>query len=96
MAPGALGAGPAGNPGSDRPSPIGPLMAAAARASPGANRGPPNPRVFGAAATEYFKLYGGGVEHLAKIGEPPLFFFQFNVASLCVLIVCALLSVEEP
>jgi hypothetical protein len=70
MAPGALGAGPAGNPWSDRPSPIGPLMVAAARASPGADRGPPNPRLFGAAATEYFELYGGGVEHLAKIGEP--------------------------
>jgi sterol carrier protein 2 len=73
MAPGALGAGPpnaTNNPWSDRPSPIGPIMAAAMQASPGADRGPPNPRLFGAAAAEYFKLYGGGVEHLAKIGEP--------------------------
>ncbi len=54
--------------------PVGPLMAAAARASPGADRGPPMPRVFGAAAAEYFGLYGGGVEHLAKIGE---LFFSF-------------------
>jgi hypothetical protein len=45
-------------------------MAAAMQASPGADRGPPNPRLFGAAAAEYFRLYGGGVEHLAKIGEP--------------------------
>lgn len=93
MAPGALGAGPAGNPWSDRPSPIGPLMAAAARASPGADRGPPNPRLFGAAAKEYFEVYGGGVEHLAKIGEPlppPL----LDLASLCVLIMSH--SGEEP
>ena len=92
MAPGALGMGPAGSPGSDRPSPIGPLMAAAARASPAADRGPPNPRIFGAAATEYFKLYGGGVEHLAKIGESPL--SSNSTSHLCVLIVC--LSGEEP
>ncbi|KAI0247767.1 thiolase-like protein [Lactifluus subvellereus] len=51
----------------DRPSPMTPFLAAAARASPDANRGPPMPRVFGAAAAEYFRKYGGGVEHLAKI-----------------------------
>lgn len=58
-------------------SPLGPLFEAAARASPGADRGPPNPRLFGAAAAEYFRTYGGGVGHLAKIGEfpssPPIF-----------------------
>jgi sterol carrier protein 2 len=27
------------------------------------------PRVFGAAATEYFRIYGGGVECLAKMGK---------------------------
>jgi len=80
MAPGALGAGTQNNPWSDRPSPVGPLMAAAARASPGADRGPPMPRVFGAAAAEYFGLYGGGVEHLAKIGE--LFFLFLRRVSV--------------
>ncbi|KAH9075572.1 thiolase-like protein [Lactarius deliciosus] len=54
MAPGALGTKPAFP---DRPSPMGPLVA----------RGPPMPRMFGAAVTEYFRKYGGGVEHLAKI-----------------------------
>ena len=66
MAPGALGTKPAFP---DRPSPIRPILVAAERASPDAKRGPPMPRVFGAAATEYFRKYGGGVEHLAKIGE---------------------------
>jgi len=64
MAPGALS-----DPWTDRPNPVMPLLVAAARASPDADRGPPMPRVFGAAAAEYFKAYGGGVEHLAKIGE---------------------------
>ena len=66
MAPGALGTKPAFP---DRPSPLRPLLVAAERASPDAKRGPPMPRIFGAAATEYFRKYGGGVEHLAKIGE---------------------------
>lgn len=67
MSPGALGIG---DPWSDRPSPIGPLMEAAGRAAPDADRRPPPmPRVFGAAAAEYFRMYGGGVECLAKIGE---------------------------
>ena len=65
MAPGALGTKSAFP---DRPSPILPVLVAAERASPDAKRGPPMPRVFGAAATEYFRKYGGGVEHLAKIG----------------------------
>lgn len=69
MAPGALGTGK-NDPWSDRPSPVGPLMVAAERASPDADpRTPPMPRVFGAAAAEYFRTYGGGVECLAKIGE---------------------------
>jgi len=67
MTPGPLGSGK----NDDRPSPIKPLMWAAARASPDADpRSLPMPRVFGAAAAEYFRMYGGGVECLAKIGEP--------------------------
>lgn len=66
MAPGALGTKSAFP---DRPNPMLPLLVAAERASPDAKRGPPMPRIFGAAATEYFRKYGGGVEHLAKIGE---------------------------
>jgi sterol carrier protein 2 len=66
MAPGSLGTKPMWP---DRPSPIAPLLMAATHASPDAKRGPSMPRVFGAAAAEYFVKYGGGVEHLAKIGE---------------------------
>jgi sterol carrier protein 2 len=66
MAPGALGTKSTFP---DRPSPMIPLLVAAERASPDAKRGPPMPRIFGAAAAEYFRKYGGGVEHLAKIGE---------------------------
>ncbi|KAH9981613.1 thiolase-like protein [Russula compacta] len=54
----------------DRPSPLDPLMGAAARASlhrADDDWGPPMPRVFGAAAAEFFRIYGGGVELLAKI-----------------------------
>jgi hypothetical protein len=70
MAPGALGVGKNSDPWLDRPSPIGPLMEAAGRAAPDADpRPPPMPRVFGAAAAEYFRMYGGGVGCLAKIGE---------------------------
>jgi len=69
MAAGALGAGK-NDPWHDRPSPIDPTMHAAAHASPDADAGSlPMPRVFGAAAAEYFRTYGGGVEYLAKIGE---------------------------
>ena len=65
MAPGALG-----DHWPDRPNPIRPLLEAAERASPDADRGmPAMPRIFGAAAAEYFRTYGGGVECLAKIGE---------------------------
>ncbi|KAH9172836.1 hypothetical protein EDB89DRAFT_1905739 [Lactarius sanguifluus] len=65
MAPGALGAKPAFP---DRPSPVGPLVAVAVRASPDSKRGPLMPCMFGAAAAEYFRKCGGGVEHdLAKI-----------------------------
>lgn len=64
MAPGALR-----DSWPDRPNPISPLLAAAARAAPDVNLGAlPMPRVFGAAAAEYFRMYGGGVECLAKIG----------------------------
>ncbi|KAH9066121.1 hypothetical protein EDB83DRAFT_2315115 [Lactarius deliciosus] len=45
---------------------MGPLAAVTERTSPDSKRGPPVPRMFGAAATEYFRKYGGG-EHLAKI-----------------------------
>ena len=72
MAPGALGVGKNG-PWVDRPDPVGPLLEAAARASPDAGwertTTPPMPRLFGAAAAEYFGKYGGGVGCLAKIGE---------------------------
>ncbi|KAH9024261.1 thiolase-like protein [Lactarius pseudohatsudake] len=64
MAPGALGTNPTFP---DRPSPMGPLLGVAERASPDSKRGPPMPRMLGAAATEYFRKYGGGVEHLAKM-----------------------------
>ncbi|KAH9172846.1 hypothetical protein EDB89DRAFT_2069309 [Lactarius sanguifluus] len=37
----------------DRPSPVRPLLAAAERASPDSERGPPMPRIFGAAPAEY-------------------------------------------
>jgi hypothetical protein len=65
MAPGALG-----DHWPDRPNPIRPLLGAAELASPDADRRmPAMPRVFGAAAAEYFRTYGGGVGCLAKIGE---------------------------
>jgi len=35
----------------------------------GENHGPGAPRMFDNGAQEYFNKYGGGVEHLAKIGE---------------------------
>jgi sterol carrier protein 2 len=34
----------------------------------GKNYGPGAPRLFDNGAQEYFSKYGGGVEHLAKIG----------------------------
>jgi len=55
----------------DRPSPMIPL---AQRMNDmenyvGENYGPHAPRMFDNGAQEYFMRYGGGVEHLAKIGE---------------------------
>jgi hypothetical protein len=44
------------------------LLVVAERASPDAKRGLLVPRVFGAAAAEYLRKHGDGVEHLAKIG----------------------------
>ena len=35
----------------------------------GANHGPGAPRMFDNGAQEYFNKFGGGIEHLAKIGE---------------------------
>lgn len=35
----------------------------------GANHGPGAPRMFDNGAKEYFTKYGGGVDHLAMIGE---------------------------
>ncbi|KAH9014630.1 thiolase-like protein [Lactarius hengduanensis] len=46
---------------------LAPWARSSERASPDSKRGPPMPRMFGAAATEYFRKCGGGVEHLAKI-----------------------------
>jgi len=34
----------------------------------GENHGPNAPRMFSNGAQEYFMKYGGGIEHLAKIG----------------------------
>lgn len=34
----------------------------------GENHGPRAPRIFDNGAKEYFTKYGGGIEHLAKIG----------------------------
>ncbi|KAI0274018.1 thiolase-like protein [Russula aff. rugulosa BPL654] len=58
MAAGALSAGK-NDSWQDRPSPIGPLMHAAARASPDADPG--------RCPCRHFRTYGGGVECLAKI-----------------------------
>jgi sterol carrier protein 2 len=35
----------------------------------GENHGPGAPRMFGNGAQEYFAKFGGGIEHLAKIGR---------------------------
>ena len=48
----------------DHPSPVLPLLIATERTSPDAKRGPLVPHIFGV-----FRKYGGGVEHLAKIGK---------------------------
>ncbi|KAI9455084.1 hypothetical protein BJY52DRAFT_1224807 [Lactarius psammicola] len=51
----------------DCPSPMRTLLAATVRASRDSKRGPLVPRVFGATVVDYFKKYGGRMEHLAKI-----------------------------
>ena len=38
----------------------------------GENHGPGAPRLFDNGAREYFQKYGGGMEHLAQIGESSL------------------------
>ena len=55
---------------SDRPPAMMPFMMSLKRVEEivGENQGLNNPRMFENAAVEYFKKYGGGVEHLAKIG----------------------------
>ncbi|EJD04477.1 thiolase-like protein [Fomitiporia mediterranea MF3/22] len=53
----------------DRTPPMEPFQMATevAEESLGKNHGPRPPRMFANGAVEYFKKYGGGVEHLAKI-----------------------------
>lgn len=66
MAPGSLGTNFP-----DRPSPTLPLneaIIAVENSTLGPNKGPGAPRMFGDAGTEYLRKYGGGVEHLARIG----------------------------
>ena len=49
----------------------------------GENHGPGAPRLFDNGAQEYFSKYGGGVEHLAKIGTgviPTLFLARYLTA----------------
>ncbi len=46
----------------------------------GQNHGPGAPRMFANAAQEYFDKYGGGIEHLAKIGQ---FVCMFLSGLLC-------------
>jgi sterol carrier protein 2 len=66
MQPGSLGSNF-----NDRPSPV---ILITKRSQDmedylGENHGPQAPRMFDNGAQEYFIKYGGGVEHLAKIGE---------------------------
>ncbi|PAV21734.1 thiolase [Pyrrhoderma noxium] len=53
----------------DRVPPMAPfdVMTEMTEETLGANHGPHAPRMFGNGATEYFKKYGGGIEHLAQI-----------------------------
>ena len=53
----------------DRPTPMHQLLAIAESTSTESKCGLPIPHVFGAAAEGYLKKYGGGIEHLARIGE---------------------------
>ena len=54
----------------DRESPMKPfdLIRDMTEQTLGKNHGPGAPRMFANAGQEYFEKYGGGVEHLAKIG----------------------------
>ncbi|KZT42760.1 thiolase-like protein [Sistotremastrum suecicum HHB10207 ss-3] len=53
----------------DRRSPVQPIAEASigSEATIGKNYGPPNPRMFGNGAQEYFNKYGGDIETLAEI-----------------------------
>lgn len=66
MAPGSLGSN-----WKDREPPMKPfhLVMDMTEETLGANHGPGAPRMFANAAQEYFDKYGGGIEHLAKIGQ---------------------------
>jgi sterol carrier protein 2 len=66
MQPGSLGSNF-----SDRPSPVALISQRSIDMEDhiGENHGPGAPRMFDNGAQEYFMKYGGGVEHLAKIGE---------------------------
>lgn len=44
----------------------------------GENHGPGAPRMFDNGAQEYFSKYGGGVEHLAKIGTDVFRILQYR------------------
>ena len=44
----------------------------------GENHGPGAPRWFDNGAQEYFSKYGGGVEHLAKIGTNVTWIFLYR------------------
>lgn len=57
----------------DRPSPtllFNERVVDAEKKADAINHGPGAPRMFGTAGSEYLRKYGGGVEHLAKIGMP--------------------------
>jgi len=58
----------------DRPSPISLFSQKSHELEEdlGNNHGPNAPRLFDNGAQEYFMRYGGGVEHLAKIGKFPM------------------------
>ena len=66
MAPGSLGTNFP-----DRPSPTAPFGDASKEIEEsclGKNNGPSAPRMFGNGATEYFRKFGGSIDHLAQIG----------------------------
>lgn len=55
----------------------------------GKNHGPGAPRMFDNGAQEYFLKYGGGIEHLAKIGRPVCRIIHGHDANM-------ILSIKEP